>query len=385
VSIPPPPGPHQQGPAQPGPCAPPGPWGHGHGYGADLAAPAPPVNGLAISSLVLGLLCFLPGVGLVLGVIALGQIRRRGEHGRGMAVAGAALSSAGLALAVLLWSTGAAGALWEGVKDAASGGAYDMRRGECFVSRDGVLTGDPYAVDKVPCREPHHGEVFAVVDLPDGEWPGDTAVRESADERCGARSASYAMDAWAVPENVDVYYLVPGEDSWFLGDRRVVCLFGDVDEHRTLTGSLRNDASMLDADQRVLLGAFNAVDAVMGKAPEEYPEEDLEANRAWAGEVARVLGERIGGLRAHDWPARAEKPLARLVDELEKGRGAWLAASRAKDAVAYWSYEEEGIEVLDGPATVTAREALGLAVDPPVVDEGDGPAPGRGGTREREV
>ncbi|MFI2759498.1 DUF4190 domain-containing protein [Streptomyces echinatus] len=56
-----------------------------------------PVNGLAISSLVLGALCFLPGAGLVLGLVALWQIRRRGERGTGPAVGGAVLSGVGLA------------------------------------------------------------------------------------------------------------------------------------------------------------------------------------------------------------------------------------------------------------------------------------------------
>ena len=119
MSIPPPPGPHQpQAPYQPpqpdqnpnpgrdqhqnpypqGPypqgghphAAPPyggvpyPVWGQGY---TPFARPAP-VNGVAIASLVLGLLCFLPAVGLILGIIALVQIKKRGERGKGLAIAG---------------------------------------------------------------------------------------------------------------------------------------------------------------------------------------------------------------------------------------------------------------------------------------------------------
>ena len=49
------------------------PWGQGHPpFTPPL--PPPPVNGFAIAALVLGILCFLPLIGLILGFIALAQI-----------------------------------------------------------------------------------------------------------------------------------------------------------------------------------------------------------------------------------------------------------------------------------------------------------------------
>jgi len=44
-------------------------------------------NGLAIASLVVSLTCCGP-VGAILGFVSLGQIKRTGEQGRGMAIAG---------------------------------------------------------------------------------------------------------------------------------------------------------------------------------------------------------------------------------------------------------------------------------------------------------
>ncbi|KUN08619.1 hypothetical protein AQI95_09735 [Streptomyces yokosukanensis] len=89
------------------------PWTQGY---SPFNRPAP-VNGLAIASLVLGALCFLPGVGLVLGLVALWQIRRRRERGTALAVGGAVLSVVGLLLWALLFATGGASDLWHGFKD----------------------------------------------------------------------------------------------------------------------------------------------------------------------------------------------------------------------------------------------------------------------------
>ncbi len=63
--------------------------GYGPAYGS---AATPPTNTLAIVSLVSSLATFVLGftaiVGVITGHMALGQIRRTGESGRGMALAG---------------------------------------------------------------------------------------------------------------------------------------------------------------------------------------------------------------------------------------------------------------------------------------------------------
>lgn len=90
-------------PVQTTPGAPPVmPYGYG-GY-----APARRTNGLAVASMILSIVGFiwvLPFVGsiagAIMGHISLGQIRRTGEAGRGMALAGVIVGWAGLALLVL--------------------------------------------------------------------------------------------------------------------------------------------------------------------------------------------------------------------------------------------------------------------------------------------
>ncbi|MDT9697769.1 DUF4190 domain-containing protein [Streptomyces sp. P17] len=389
MSIPPPHGPHQQEPPGPqGPYAqgqfpPPGPYAPYpyHPYGP-YGRPAS-VNGLAIAALVLGILCFLPAVGLVLGLVALAQIKKKGERGKGMAIAGSVLSSVGLALWTVTLSTGFASDVWESVKDAASadGTAYALAEGDCFNSPSDSLEGATYDVTEVPCAGRHDGEVFAVVTLPGGRFPGDDSVTRTAEDKCYTLEAQYAMDPWAVPEAVDVYYLVPSSQSWRFGDREITCLFGSTDTKAPLTGSLRNDETTLDADQLAFLKAMSAVDDVLYEEPEDYPEDDLPANQDWAKDVEGVLGEQIEALEAHGWQSGAEESVAGLVADMRDARRAWEKAAASDDVDTFYEHYDTGYEYVDGPTTVTARKALGLATAVPTYDgeyDTGSESPGRG-------
>ncbi|MET8772172.1 DUF4190 domain-containing protein [Streptomyces sp. NPDC004658] len=344
------------------------PWSQGY---RPYNHPAP-VNGLAIASLVLGVLCCLPGVGLVLGLAGLRRIRRTGERGTGLAVGGAVLSGVGLVLWALLLATGGAAALWHGFQDGARGGRpLSLSEGECFDAPGGALSGDTYDVAKVSCAGAHDGEVFATVTLPGGSYPGDDAVGDTADERCWSLRDSYAMDGWAVPPDVDVYYLTPTEDSWAAGDREITCVFGNTTEGEDLSGSLRNDETVLDADQVAYLRAAHVLNAALDTAPdEEYVEDDLPGHRAWAGRVSAALGEQARMLRAHDWPAGARKPVAALTAGLDTARAEWAKAGAAGDADAFYEHYDTGLGLIDPSRAVAVRKALGLATTVPAADDG---------------
>ncbi|MGH3677049.1 MAG: DUF4190 domain-containing protein, partial [Mycobacterium sp.] len=102
-SYPPPPPPYGGAAGYPPPSSYPGPEysQYAGGYGGQ-----PETNQLAIWSLVsslLGLVC-CPGsvVGIVLGVMALNQIKERGQGGHGLAVAGIAVGIGALLLSIML-------------------------------------------------------------------------------------------------------------------------------------------------------------------------------------------------------------------------------------------------------------------------------------------
>jgi hypothetical protein len=334
---------------------------------------------------VLGVLCFVPAAGLVLGLIALARIRRRGERGKGFAVAGSVLSSVGLALWVLSLSTGAAGDFWDGFRDAArgEGTAYALTEGQCFTTPSGSLRGVTYDVDEVPCEQEHDGEVFAAFDLPGGDFPGDGEITRTADERCYALQDTYAMDRWALPDDVDVYYLTPTSQSWRTGDREVTCLFGNTDERGTLTGSLRNDSARLDPDQHTYLLAEGHLNRAMDEIPvAETVEEDLAGYQVWAGQVSEALVRETDLLRGHGWPSDAEQPVADLVEDLEAARKEWGLAAKATDVDTYYEHLDQGYALVEADSTVTARKALGLDTTPPVYEEEGG---GGGESPNKEV
>ncbi|MET8568459.1 DUF4190 domain-containing protein [Streptomyces sp. NPDC004783] len=376
MSIPPPPGP--RGPYPQGPYAPPQPqpaWGRPYG-----AFPGPaPLNGVAIAAFVLGVLCFVPAVGLVLGLVALGQIRKKGERGKGLAVAGSLLSSVGLVLWAVSLSTGVASDVWQSFKDAArgEGTAYALSPGQCFTTPSGSLQGVTYDVDEVPCDQEHDGEVFAAFDLPGGAYPGDGEITRSADDRCYGLRDGYAMDRWALPADVDVYYLTPTRESWRAGDREITCLFGNTDERGTLTGSLRNDARTLDPHQFTYLLGEGSLNRAMDEAPEaESPEDDFAAYTVWAGQVSGALEHELWILRRHDWPAGSEREVAGLIEDLEAAEEEWGLAARSTDVGTFYEHYDKGFDLIDGDTTVTARKALGLPTTPPSYEEEDGGGPG---------
>ncbi|NKY88942.1 DUF4190 domain-containing protein [Nocardia veterana] len=126
-------GPHQQ-PAQPTPPPPsypsyPQPPQQPYGqpnYGYPSAPPYQPygyaqppqqgTNGLAIGSLIASILglctCIGSIVGIILGVIALNQIKERGGQGRGMALGGIWVGAVGIALTIVWIIINVAAANW---------------------------------------------------------------------------------------------------------------------------------------------------------------------------------------------------------------------------------------------------------------------------------
>lgn len=384
MATPPPPGPQQpEGPYPPpvqGPYQ--GPyqtWGQGY---SPYNRPAP-VNGLAIAALVLGILCFLPAVGLALGTAALAQIKKRGERGKGLAVGGMVMSSLGIALVVLAFVTGGAHDFRDGFKSGAgdsAGSAFSLRKGDCFDAPGGSSKGLTYHVDKVPCAGKHDAEVFAHFTMSGSRYPGHSEVVGFADVKCRALEDKYAMDAWAVPDDVEAYHFIPTPGSWNRGDHEISCMFQSRDGKGGLTGSLRKDDFTLNADQFAYLQAADVLKEAMDTAPAAmYVGDDLRGYRAWATRMSVALDNQAHLLRGHGWFPAAEKPVAALVDDIEASRKEWTKAAAAQDADTFSAHYKKGLKLIDPKKTVTARKVLGLTTTPPSSHEGGG-GQGNGGS-----
>jgi hypothetical protein len=198
---PPPPGPY---PAQPpGPYYPPPPGQY---------APQPPgTNWWAIVSLVFGILGGVL-VSVICGIIGLRRARA-GQGGRGMAIAGLVLSVLWV-LGLLVWI------VFYLVVGSGTVGANEVKAGDCL--KELPASGLVLTVDTVPCGEPHKGEIFSMMTMPDGDFPGQFAIQEYQN-KCAPELAKYSPDTSGDPE-VGLFVLYPSEDSWGEGDRTVICI-----------------------------------------------------------------------------------------------------------------------------------------------------------------
>lgn len=97
--------------------------------------------------------------------------------------------------------------------------ATDIKVGDCLAE---IPDGDKVLrVQTIACDQPHAGEVFAVINIPDGDFPGEPAI-EAFHEQCGPQLATYAPDA--TTDEVQLYVLYPTAETWASGDRAVTCI-----------------------------------------------------------------------------------------------------------------------------------------------------------------
>lgn len=110
--------------------------------------------------------------------------------------------------------------------------ATNVEVGDCLAEiPDGerVLT-----VTTISCDEPHAGEVFAVLTMPGGDFPGQAAV-EAYHEKCSPELVTYSPQSM-LDDQVQLYVLYPTAETWENGDRAVTCI-ATLDPPRT--GSLK--------------------------------------------------------------------------------------------------------------------------------------------------
>jgi len=120
---------------------------------------------------------------------------------------------------------------------------FDLAVGDCL--NDASETGDVSTVPVVECDEPHDSEVYAVISMDDGDYPGDLAVTQLVDLQCRQEFEHFA----GIPAAESKYQfaaLYPTEQSWGGGDREIVCRIALIDENgavEKVTGSLAGVAS----------------------------------------------------------------------------------------------------------------------------------------------
>ncbi|MEV6651258.1 hypothetical protein [Streptomyces sp. NPDC051219] len=129
--------------------------------------------------------------------------------------------------------------------------------------------------------------------------------------------------------------------------------------------------------QRPPLNGLAVASLVLGlvvDAPEVEIEVDLESYRTWAVQVSRTLTGHARQLRAHPWPAPAEKAVQDRIREIEAAQKHWAKAAGATDEETFWEHWDAAELALDTEVRAKdakAREALGLDTTPPVYEDSD--------------
>ncbi len=119
--------------------------------------------------------------------------------------------------------------------------SFLLAPGDCFAS-DAAL-GAP-RVPVVGCDEDHQFELYASIDLPNGDFPTIETLANLADGACFEEFERYTGMVFA--ESGLLYqFLYPSEESWESGDRQVLCL---VDSGEDVTESVAGDESTDDAE-----------------------------------------------------------------------------------------------------------------------------------------
>jgi hypothetical protein len=224
-------------------------------------------DGFAVASLLLGVFG-ITIIGAILsinfGIMALRRVRRTGQPGRGMAIAGLILSAIWLLVGTFFVlgagkgpsQPSASGGPSSGPSSLSSGpsssgggsssptanpsssaspgssarpgaastNVFALHPGQCFQNPPASQTelGVTY-VAVVSCTKPHNAQAFVQFTLTGTSWPGTNAVQRQADSGCHDRIKGN-VESSKIKSSMSLRYLYPLESSWASGHRTITCL-----------------------------------------------------------------------------------------------------------------------------------------------------------------
>jgi Domain of unknown function (DUF4190) len=213
-------------------------------------APPPPAtwtpdktNGFALASFFTAVFAIVP-VAIVLGILALRQVKRRRQRGRGLAIWGIAIACA--------WVVGSVSAYLYISSHLVERDALGRITQKGWLTQYDLVTGDclndpkqtTLLLTAVPCGEPHDAQVFAAFDLEGDDYPGDDSARRRAAAGCRHRLADSTRSYRRLVDEVTFFY--PEKLDWE-DDRAVTCFANFATKRRDeRTDSLESLLSRAD-------------------------------------------------------------------------------------------------------------------------------------------
>ncbi|UFS95363.1 DUF4190 domain-containing protein [Nocardia huaxiensis] len=186
-------------------------------------------NGFAIASFVLSLIGCGALLAVPFGVIALNQIKAKGERGKGFAIAGLIIST----LWVLFVVAAVVISAVSPDKPGETVSVGDVSVGDCI--GDVKESGMVYRTKTVPCDQPHDAEVFYQFNV-SGSWPGEDKVIEEADRTCSAKlDAMFATSPRL--SDLSTFMLYPPDERNFKRSSQITCMVVNLDGSK-LTGKV---------------------------------------------------------------------------------------------------------------------------------------------------
>ncbi|MBL1075263.1 DUF4190 domain-containing protein [Nocardia sp. 2] len=186
-------------------------------------------NGFAIASFVLSFLTLCGAVlAIPFGVIALSQIKQRGERGKGLAIAGLVIAGLWILLVAAAVLINLVVPDQPGTKSVGS-----VKVGDCIadISESQLV----YSTKTVPCDQPHDAEVFYQFDL-SGGWPGADEVMAKADSTCTSKLEALYGNSPKLGQ-LSPFMLYPPDERNFKKSREVTCMLVMTDDSK-LTGKV---------------------------------------------------------------------------------------------------------------------------------------------------
>jgi hypothetical protein len=324
------------------PAAQPAPW----------TGVKPGVNGFAIAAFVLGIVGVVGAVlSVIFGIVALADIRRTRQRGKGLAISGIVLSGVWVVAVLAFVGTAFVQGFEEGASQTTSSSGFQLKPGQCF---DRDANSQSAVVTVRDCAKPHDAEAFASEPIPSSTYPGLAAVEAVGDRKCAADSDRYLTPGMNYPDTA-VHYLYPQEQSWRLGDHSVLCFYRRVDG-ALMSGHVKDTGLPLSTDQKLYLDLVAPYDKIID-------DEDDASTQSWTAErdvVARsvpVVQAEIEALKAGPWPTIAQQWIDSLVAEkqlelADRRKAAAAADEDTMDDALDDADEHDGSEQDQGIRTV---------------------------------
>lgn len=102
----------------------------------------------------------------------------------------------------------------------------ELRVGDCVIDAAAPLSADLAELPTVPCNEPHDSELYAIVFVEDGNYPGVDELVAQGQTKCQALFADFiGIDFRS--SLLDFHFYYPTPSSWVQGDRSVYCMVAD--------------------------------------------------------------------------------------------------------------------------------------------------------------